>query len=190
MIIIIDNYDSFTYNLAQYISELGILTKVYRNDSITLEQIEKLSPSAIIISPGPGSPLSSGISLDIIRNLYTKIPILGVCLGHQAIAMIFGGYIIHAPQPIHGKTSSVYHDSKGVFQGLPNPLNVTRYHSLVMSPEDISKQLEITAWTDEGIVMACKHKIYSNVQGIQFHPESLWTDHGRQLLNNFISNLD
>nr|YP_009315451.1 Anthranilate synthase component II [Liagora brachyclada]SCW24109.1 Anthranilate synthase component II [Liagora brachyclada] len=189
MIVIIDNYDSFTYNLEQSIGELGFTTKVYRNDSITAEQIEHLSPSAVIISPGPGDPCTSGVSLDIITNLYNKFPILGVCLGHQAIALMFGGLIIHAPLPIHGKTSWVYHDNKGLFSALPNPLCVTRYHSLVIDPYVLPHNLEITAWTDDGVIMACRHKEYPKVQGIQFHPESLWTVHGQQMLKNFLEQL-
>nr|YP_009315044.1 Anthranilate synthase component II [Titanophycus setchellii]SCW23499.1 Anthranilate synthase component II [Titanophycus setchellii] len=189
MVIIIDNYDSFTYNLEQYISELGMTTEVYRNDSITLQQIKDLSPLAIIISPGPGSPLTSGVSLEIIRSFYNRIPILGVCLGHQAIGSVFGGHIVHAPEPIHGKTSMVYHNNKGLFRSLPNPFRVTRYHSLVISNAQIPNQLEITAWTDDGIIMACKHKNSSKLQGIQFHPESLWTYQGKQILKNFFHNL-
>ena len=190
MVIIIDNYDSFTYNLEQYISELGIPTKVYRNDSITLEQVKYLSPLAIIISPGPGSPSASGISLDIIRYFYNQIPILGVCLGHQAIGSVFGGEVVHAPEPVHGKVSSVYHDNKGIFQSLPNPFCVTRYHSLVIGHVNLPTQLEVTAWTNDGIIMACKHKQYPNLQGIQFHPESLWTYQGKQMLKNFMCNLN
>nr|YP_009314633.1 Anthranilate synthase component II [Neoizziella asiatica]SCW23088.1 Anthranilate synthase component II [Neoizziella asiatica] len=190
MVIIIDNYDSFTYNLEQYVSELGIVVQVYRNDSITIDQIEVLAPQAIIISPGPGSPLTSGVSLEVIRRLYDKIPILGVCLGHQAIASVFGGYVVHAPKPIHGKTSPIYHDNKGIFRSLPNPLCATRYHSLVMSSHSIPSHLEITAWSDDGIIMACKHKKYQHLQGIQFHPESLWTSEGKQILKNFVYGLD
>nr|YP_009313815.1 Anthranilate synthase component II [Hommersandiophycus borowitzkae]SCW22069.1 Anthranilate synthase component II [Hommersandiophycus borowitzkae] len=190
MILIIDNYDSFTYNLAQYVNELGVETKVYRNDSITVQQIQTMSPSAIIISPGPGAPSMSKVSLDIIRNLYQDFPILGVCLGHQAIGAIFGNNIIHATYPIHGKTSVVYHDGKGLFHLLPNPLTVTRYHSLIIDSDKVSSDLEITAWTDKGDIMACQHKKYSKVQGIQFHPESLWTSHGRQILKNFLRDID
>ena len=189
MIVIIDNYDSFTYNLEQYIGELGFTTQVYRNDSITAEQIDDLSPLAVIISPGPGDPGTSGVSLDVIGKLYYKMPILGVCLGHQAIASMFGGAIIHAPFPVHGKISWVYHDNKGVFEALPNPLCVTRYHSLVIDPSRLPSHLEITAWTDDGVIMACRHKKYPKVQGIQFHPESLWTIHGKHILKNFFKML-
>nr|YP_009315655.1 Anthranilate synthase component II [Trichogloeopsis pedicellata]SCW24313.1 Anthranilate synthase component II [Trichogloeopsis pedicellata] len=189
MIVIIDNYDSFTYNIVQYMSELGVVIKVYRNDAVTVQELKSLSPSAIIISPGPGSPLFSKVSLDVIRDLHQYIPILGVCLGHQAIAAVFGNDIIYAPRPIHGKTSAIYHDSKGIFKGLPNPLTVTRYHSLVMSSSAISDNLEITAWTDSGVIMGCQHKQYPKVQGVQFHPESLWTSYGKQMLKNFINDI-
>nr|YP_009314018.1 Anthranilate synthase component II [Izziella formosana]SCW22272.1 Anthranilate synthase component II [Izziella formosana] len=185
MILIIDNYDSFTYNLEQYIGELGFMTQVSRNDSITVQQIEDLSPVAIVLSPGPGDPSTAGVSLNIIRDLHYKLPILGVCLGHQAIASIFGGDIVHSSLPVHGKTSWVYHDNKGVFTSLPNPISVTRYHSLVIDPSTLPKYLEVTAWTDDGIIMACRHKQYPHVQGIQFHPESLWTVYGKQMLKNF-----
>ncbi len=189
MIIIIDNYDSFTYNLKQCVSEFGIAVQVYRNDSITIHQIESLAPLAIIISPGPGSPITSGVSLDVIKYLHEKFPILGVCLGHQAIASVFGGCVIYAPEPIHGKTSLIYHDNKGIFRSLPNPLCATRYHSLVMSPHNVPSHLEITAWSEDGVIMACKHKKYQHLQGIQFHPESLWTYEGKQILKNFVDGL-
>nr|YP_009313611.1 Anthranilate synthase component II [Helminthocladia australis]SCW21865.1 Anthranilate synthase component II [Helminthocladia australis] len=186
MILIIDNYDSFTYNLAQCVRDLGATVQVFRNDEITIPQIQALSPSSIIISPGPGCPKDSGVSLDIIRTLSNQIPILGVCLGHQAIALINGSDIVHAFQPIHGKTSLVYHDGKGLFDALPNPLVATRYHSLVIDPHTISDLLHVTAWTDSGTIMACQHKQYLKLHGIQFHPESLWTQFGTQILKNFI----
>nr|YP_009312995.1 Anthranilate synthase component II [Dermonema virens]SCW21249.1 Anthranilate synthase component II [Dermonema virens] len=186
MILIVDNYDSFTYNLAQCILNLGEDVKVVRNDDITVAQIQTLAPSAIIISPGPGYPQDSGVSLEIIRSLSNQVPVLGVCLGHQAIAFVNESKIIHAPSPTHGKTSLVYHDGKGLFNSLPNPLIATRYHSLVIDPETISDSLHIKAWTDNGIIMACQHKEYPFLQGIQFHPESLWTQCGTQILKNFI----
>nr|YP_009314427.1 Anthranilate synthase component II [Liagoropsis maxima]SCW22681.1 Anthranilate synthase component II [Liagoropsis maxima] len=186
MILIIDNYDSFTYNLEQYIGELGISTKVVRNNAITIEQIKQISPTSIVISPGPGSPSDAGISSDLVYLLAKDIPILGVCLGHQTIASTFGSKIIHAPEPIHGKTSLIYHDGKGLFHSLSNPFVAARYHSLVIDPLAIPDELAITAWTNSGIIMGCQHKSYPHLQGIQFHPESLWTNEGKTLLRNFI----
>lgn len=187
MILVIDNYDSFTYNLVQYIGELGYDIRVTRNDEITISQILNLSPSHIIISPGPGDPSSSGVSLEIIRELcYTK-PILGVCLGHQSIGALFGATIRHAPFPMHGKTSMVYHDNKGIFTGLANPFKVIRYHSLVIDKSTFPNNLMLNAWTEDNIIMGCQHNLYRNVYGIQFHPESLWTDSGQVLLHNFLN---
>nr|YP_009315248.1 Anthranilate synthase component II [Yamadaella caenomyce]SCW23703.1 Anthranilate synthase component II [Yamadaella caenomyce] len=187
MILIIDNYDSFTYNLDQAIGDLGFYTKVYRNDSITLEKIKNLSPAAIILSPGPGSPVDSGISLAIIKNLSSFTPILGVCLGHQAIAYSVGGQIVHAQRPIHGKTSWVYHNGKHLFRGLANPMLATRYHSLSIKSIKVSEDLEINAWSEDGTIMGCSYRKYPNVHGIQFHPESLWTKEGKQILYNFLT---
>nr|SCW22887.1 Anthranilate synthase component II [Nemalion sp. H.1444] len=189
MILIIDNYDSFTYNLEQVIGEFGISTQVVRNDMISIEEVLDLSPASIIISPGPGSPLDSGVSMDLIKALASQIPILGVCLGHQAIASIFGCDIIHSPEPIHGKTSLIYHDSKGLFDHISNPFTGTRYHSLTINSLSISDQILATAWTDSGTIMACQHKYFPKLQGIQFHPESLWTNQGKQLLYNFVEHI-
>nr|YP_010873080.1 Anthranilate synthase component II [Nemalion vermiculare]WGV34385.1 Anthranilate synthase component II [Nemalion vermiculare] len=189
MILIIDNYDSFTYNLEQAIGEFGISTRVVRNDMISVDEVSDMSPRSIIISPGPGSPSDSGVSLDLIQRLAHRVPILGVCLGHQAIASMFGCDIVHSPEPIHGKTSLIYHDSKGLFDCVPNPFIGTRYHSLTINPLDISENILATAWTDSGVIMACQHKDFPKLQGIQFHPESLWTSQGKQLLCNFVEHV-
>ena len=187
MIVLIDNYDSFTYNLVQCIGELGAKVHIIRNDEINIEQLLDLNPTAIIISPGPGSPKDSGISLKIIDTLSGNIPILGVCLGHQSIGHLFGGYITHASLPVHGKTSLIYHDSKELFAKLSNPLVATRYHSLIINEEQLPSDLIITAWTDQGNIMGCKHRKYPFVYGIQFHPESLWTIEGKKILQNFLN---
>ena len=195
MILVIDNYDSFTYNLVQYLGELGEDypiaqdIQVYRNDKITIEEVLTLNPDAIIISPGPGDPDSSGICLELVKQLGEKYPILGVCLGHQTIGQAYGGQVVGAPTLMHGKTSPVLHEDKGVFETLPNPLTATRYHSLVVDKETIPPILEITAQTEDGIVMGIRHKIYSHVQGVQFHPESILTDCGLKLLGNFLKDL-
>ena len=195
MILVIDNYDSFTYNLVQYLGELGEDypiaqdIQVYRNDKITIEEVLTLNPDAIIISPGPGDPDSSGICLELVKQLGEKYPILGVCLGHQTIGQAYGGKVVGAPTLMHGKTSPVLHEDKGVFETLPNPLTATRYHSLVVDKETIPPILEITAQTEDGIVMGIRHKIYSHVQGVQFHPESILTDCGLKLLGNFLKDL-
>jgi anthranilate synthase component II len=186
VILIIDNYDSFTYNLVQYIGTIGLKVKVLRNDAIGVEAIQSLNPSHIIISPGPGSPSDSGTSLEIIKFFGKNIPILGVCLGHQSIGYTYGAKITHAPKPIHGKTSLIYHDEQGLFYDLPNPFSAARYHSLIIGPLDLPRELKITAWTDEGIIMGCQNIIYPKLCGIQFHPESLWTLRGQQLLTNFL----
>lgn len=188
MILIIDNYDSFTYNLAQYVGELGYKIQIARNNQISLQNIQNLSPTHIIISPGPGNPKNSGISLKIIKNLSCKIPILGVCLGHQSIGYIYGSEIIQLNKPFHGKISEIYHDEKDIFKGIPNPFRATRYHSLVISNTNIPKDIEITARTSNGVIMACKHKKNTLVRGIQFHPESLWTNHGKTIIKNFLLN--
>lgn len=185
MILVIDNYDSFTYNLVQYLGELGADLKVYRNDEIKLEDIRKLKPSKILISPGPGEPKDAGISEDVIRQFGKTVPLLGVCLGHQAIGEVFGGKIVRAKSLMHGKTSRIYHDGKGLFKGLPYPFEATRYHSLVVEKKSFPKALEITAKTRDGEIMALKHKSYP-VFGVQFHPESILTVCGKELLKNFL----
>ena len=185
MVIVIDNYDSFVYNLAQYLGELGWEPMVYRNDQVTLEQIECLNPSHILISPGPGTPLETGISNDVIRQFAGSIPILGVCLGHQCIGYVYGGQVIHAPVPTHGKSSLVYHDGRTIYQGLSRPFEAGRYHSLVIKEATLPAALELTAMTGDGIVMGVRHKEYV-VEGVQFHPESIMTDVGHDILKNFL----
>jgi anthranilate synthase/aminodeoxychorismate synthase-like glutamine amidotransferase len=186
MILMIDNYDSFTYNLVQYLEELGEELKVYRNDKITVAEIEKLNPSRIVISPGPGIPHDAGISEEVIKHFSGKLPILGVCLGHQAIGEVFGGKIVRAKSIMHGKTSPIRHDGKTIFKGLPNPFIATRYHSLVVEKESLPDVLEISAWTDDGEIMGLRHKEFK-VEGVQFHPESILTSSGKALLANFLS---
>jgi len=186
MVLVIDNYDSFVYNLAQYLGELGWEPVVYRNDQITPAQIESSSPSHIIISPGPATPLEAGISNDIIWRFAGRIPILGVCLGHQCIGYVFGGQVIRAAVPTHGKSSLVYHDGKTVYQNLPNPFEAGRYHSLVVKRDTLPSSLALTAETDDGVIMGIRHKDYV-VEGVQFHPESIMTDVGHDLLKNFLS---
>ena len=192
MLLMIDNYDSFTYNLVQYFGELGADIRVFRNDEITLEQIEALAPSQIVISPGPCTPKEAGVSVDTIRHFAGRIPLLGVCLGHQSIGEAFGGRIIRAKRVMHGKISPIHHLGQGVFAGLPNPYNATRYHSLVIEQSSLPECLEITAWTantDGSMeeIMGVRHKTLP-IQGVQFHPESILTEHGHQLLQNFLSN--
>ncbi|MBI4180996.1 MAG: aminodeoxychorismate/anthranilate synthase component II, partial [Chloroflexi bacterium] len=184
MVIVIDNYDSFVYNLAQYLGELGWEPAVYRNDQVSMEQLESLAPSHIIISPGPCSPLEAGISNDIIRHFTGKIPILGVCLGHQCIGYVYGGQIVRAPLPTHGKSSLVYHDGRTIYQNLTNPFEAGRYHSLVISRDAFPSELELTAITSDGVVMGVRHRDYV-VEGVQFHPESIMTDVGHNILSNF-----
>ncbi|MBL0121262.1 MAG: aminodeoxychorismate/anthranilate synthase component II [Betaproteobacteria bacterium] len=186
MLLMIDNYDSFTFNLVQYFGELGEDVLVKRNDEITLADIEKLAPQRIVISPGPCSPIQAGISVPAIEKFAGKMPILGVCLGHQAIGQAFGGRIIHAKTLMHGKTSQMTHTGKGVFDGLPSPYRITRYHSLVIERETSPDCLEITAWTDDGEIMGVRHKTMP-VEGVQFHPESIMTEHGHALLKNFLN---
>ena len=183
MIIVIDNYDSFTYNLVQYLGEMGNELRVFRNNRVTLEEIEALKPSQIVISPGPGTPQDSGISEKVVQFFHKTIPILGVCLGHQAIGEVFGGKIVRAPSLMHGKTSPIFHDSKTVFKGLPQGFPATRYHSLIVT--DVPACLEVSAQTKDGIVMGLRHREY-RVEGIQFHPESIMTIVGKQLLANFM----
>ncbi len=185
MLLMIDNYDSFTYNLVQYFGELGAQVKVYRNDEITLEQIANLAPEQLVISPGPCTPAEAGISVPAIREFAGKLPILGVCLGHQSIGAAFGAKIVHARRMMHGKTSPVHHTDRGVFRGLPNPLTCTRYHSLAIERESLPDCLEITAWTDDGEIMGVRHKTLE-VEGVQFHPESILTENGHDLLRNFL----
>lgn len=183
---VIDNYDSFTYNLVQYLAELGAEVQVFRNDQITLEQVDQLRPQGVVISPGPGRPEEAGISMALIRELAPTLPILGVCLGHQSIGQVFGGRIVGAPTLMHGKTSEIYHQGVGVFQGLPQPFTATRYHSLVIERESCPEVLEITAWTDDGTIMGVRHRAYPTLQGVQFHPESILTTAGHALLANFL----
>ena len=190
MLLMIDNYDSFTYNLVQYLGELGADVRVYRNDQITLEEIEELKPERIVISPGPCTPNEAGVSVPLIQQFAGKMPILGVCLGHQSIGQAFGGNIVHAREIMHGKTSRIYHHNTGVFHGLPNPFEATRYHSLVIEQASLPDCLEVTAWTDRedgrlDEIMGVRHKEFA-VEGVQFHPESILTEHGHTLLNNFL----
>lgn len=185
MIVLIDNYDSFTYNLYQYIGEINPHIFVYRNDQITIKEIEELKPERIIISPGPCTPREAGISCDVIKHFAGKIPILGVCLGHQAIGAAFGAKIIRSTEIMHGKTSLIYHDGKTIFKGLPNPFEATRYHSLIIEKDSLPDCLTVTAWTSNGIIMGVRHKEYP-VEGVQFHPESILTKAGKDLLKNFL----
>lgn len=182
----IDNYDSFTYNLVQYLGELGEDIRVFRNDRIKIEEIEKMRPERIVISPGPCTPKEAGISIDAVRHFAGKIPILGVCLGHQSIGAAFGGEIIRAQRLMHGKTSMIHHDGLTIFKGLPNPFEATRYHSLLIRRESLPECLEITAWTDAGEIMGVRHREHI-VEGVQFHPESILTTVGKDLLKNFLS---
>ena len=185
MILVIDNYDSFTYNLVQYLGELGEEVKVYRNDEIDIAGIEALAPDHILISPGPCTPDDAGITLDVISHFKGIMPIFGVCLGHQAIGQAFGGQVVRAERLMHGKTSAIQHMGSSVFEDLPNPFTATRYHSLIVEKETLPDELEITAWTAEGEIMGLRHKEYA-VEGVQFHPESIITDHGHQMLRNFL----
>ncbi len=185
MLLMIDNYDSFTYNLVQYFGELGQDLKVYRNNKITIAEIEKMKPDRIVVSPGPCTPREAGISIEVIRHFTGRIPVLGVCLGHQAIGDAFGGDVIRAPYLMHGKTSMIHHDGKTIFAGLPNPFEATRYHSLIIKRETMPSVLEVTAWTDDGIVMGVRHKQHK-LEGVQFHPESILTGAGKDLLRNFL----
>jgi len=186
MLLMIDNYDSFTYNLVQYLGELGEDVRVVRNDQITVADIEKLGPDYIVISPGPCTPNEAGISVETIQKLGGKFPILGVCLGHQSIGQAYGGKIVRAKQLMHGKTSMIRHENKGVFAGLPNPFEATRYHSLVIDPDTVPDVLEVTARTDDGEIMGVRHKALP-VEGVQFHPESILTQHGHDMLRNFLT---
>jgi anthranilate synthase component 2 len=195
VILVIDNYDSFTYNLVQYFGELAPDfpvandIQIVRNDKMTLDEIKTLNPDAIVISPGPGRPEDAGISLDAIAQFGEKLPILGVCLGHQSIGQVFGGKIVSAPELMHGKTSQVSHQGIGIFQGLENPFTATRYHSLVIERETCPEVLEITAWVEDGTIMGVRHRNYPHIQGVQFHPESVLTSLGKELLRNFLRTL-
>jgi anthranilate synthase/aminodeoxychorismate synthase-like glutamine amidotransferase len=186
VILLLDNYDSFTYNLAQYLGELGCTLEVHRNDKITVEQIARRKPERIVISPGPCTPQEAGISVELIQKLAGKFPILGVCLGHQAIGAAFGGKIIRAPKLFHGKTSEIKHDGKGIFRSVPNPLTATRYHSLIVERKSLPRELVVTAETHDGIIMGLRHRQYK-VEGVQFHPESVLTESGKQILKNFMA---
>jgi anthranilate synthase component 2 len=185
MLLMIDNYDSFTYNLVQYFGELGEDVAVHRNDEITLADIARLKPARIVVSPGPCTPNEAGVSVPLIKEFAGKIPILGVCLGHQSIGQAFGGKIVHARQLMHGKTSLIQHETAGVFRGLPRPFSATRYHSLVIERSSLPDCLAVTAWTDDGEIMGVRHRTLA-VEGVQFHPESILTEHGHQMLKNFL----
>ncbi|MBM5807399.1 MAG: aminodeoxychorismate/anthranilate synthase component II [Cyanobacteria bacterium M_surface_10_m2_179] len=193
MLLVLDNYDSFTFNLVQYLGELAAdhpITeelRVERNDALSLEQIRELAPDAILISPGPGDPDQSGVCLQVLRELSPTIPTLGVCLGHQSIAQVYGGKVVRAKELMHGKTSPVLHEGQGVFAGLPNPLTATRYHSLIAERESLPDCLEITAWLEDGTIMGLRHRQHQHLQGVQFHPESVLTQSGHQLLSNFLA---
>lgn len=186
MLLLIDNYDSFTYNLFQYLSELGQEVAVVRNDKTTVEAIEKMAPERIVISPGPSTPLQAGISNEVIKHFGERLPILGVCLGHQCIGYSYGGFIWQAKEIMHGKSSEIYHNGKGVFAGIPNPFSAIRYHSLVVRRDTLPACLEVTAWTMDGNIMGLRHR-HHPVEGVQFHPESFMTEHGKELLKNFLS---
>jgi anthranilate synthase component 2 len=185
MLLMIDNYDSFTYNLVQYLGELGEEVKVVRNDELTVEAIERLGPRRIVLSPGPCTPNEAGVSLELIRTFAGRVPILGVCLGHQAIGQAFGGRIVHAKTLMHGKVSAIHHSGKGVFNALPTPFSATRYHSLAIERASCPAELEVTAWTEDGEIMGVRHRTLA-VEGVQFHPESILTEHGHALLANFL----
>jgi anthranilate synthase/aminodeoxychorismate synthase-like glutamine amidotransferase len=186
VILLLDNYDSFTYNLAQYLGELGCRVEVHRNDKISVEDIARRKPEKIVISPGPCTPQEAGISVEVVERLGGKFPILGVCLGHQAIGAAFGGKIVRAPKLFHGKTSEIHHDAQKIFRKLPQPFTATRYHSLIVERKSLPRELAITAETDDGIIMGLRHRRYK-IEGVQFHPESVLTTSGKQLLQNFLS---
>jgi anthranilate synthase/aminodeoxychorismate synthase-like glutamine amidotransferase len=188
MLLMIDNYDSFTYNLVQYLGELRAEVVVRRNDAITLDEIDAMRPAGIVISPGPKTPREAGVSVPVIERFGGRIPILGVCLGHQSIGAAFGGDIVRAPRIMHGKTSPIHHDGRGVFRGLSNPFDATRYHSLVIDPATLPAELEVSAWTDAGEIMGVRHKRLA-IEGVQFHPESILTLEGKKLLANFLADL-
>ncbi len=185
MLLMIDNYDSFTYNLVQYFMELGEDVLVFRNDAVTIEEIESLSPERIVISPGPCDPEKAGISVDVISHFASQLPILGVCLGHQCIGRAFGAKVVRAGRLMHGKTSMVYHDGRTIFEGIENPFRANRYHSLILTREDLPEDFEVSAWTEQDEVMGIRHRKYA-VEGVQFHPESILTDAGKDILRNFL----
>jgi anthranilate synthase/aminodeoxychorismate synthase-like glutamine amidotransferase len=185
-VLVVDNYDSFVYNLAQYLGELGATPLVHRHDAIDLDRIDSLAPDAVLISPGPGGPDDAGISNDAIRHLASRVPVLGVCLGHQCIGALYGGRVVRAPQVVHGRTSLVHHDGRGIFAGLVSPLEATRYHSLVVERASLPPALEISAETDDGVIMGLRHRDL-DVEGVQFHPESILTGSGHDLLRNFLA---
>ncbi|MBO1628128.1 aminodeoxychorismate/anthranilate synthase component II [Bacillus arachidis] len=185
MILMIDNYDSFTFNLVQFLGELGQELVVKRNDEVTISDIEQMKPDFLMISPGPCSPNEAGVSMDVIKHFAGRIPIFGVCLGHQSIAQVFGGDVVRAERLMHGKTSPMYHDGKRIFSEIPNPFTATRYHSLIVKKETLPECLEVTSWTEEGEIMGLRHKTLP-IEGVQFHPESIMTSHGKELLQNFI----
>jgi anthranilate synthase/aminodeoxychorismate synthase-like glutamine amidotransferase len=186
MILMIDNYDSFTYNLVQYLMELGADVRVFRNDKVTVQQCEALHPSGVVISPGPCTPNEAGISMKAIAHFAGKVPVLGVCLGHQAMGQVFGGEVVRADRLMHGKTSMIHHDGKGVYKNLPNPFEATRYHSLLVRRASLPPVLEVSAWTDEGEIMGLRHKVLPDVEGVQYHPESILTTAGKDLLANYL----
>ncbi len=185
MLLLLDNYDSFTYNLYQYLAELGAEVLVLRNDQVSLDEIEQMQPDHIVVSPGPCTPNEAGLSCAVIATFGPRIPTLGVCLGHQSIGQVYGGRVIRAPEPMHGKTSLMYHDGQGVFRGLPQPFEANRYHSLIVEDATLPAELEVTAQTEDGIIMGLKHRSYP-VEGVQFHPESIMTSTGKDLLRNFL----
>ncbi len=189
MVFVLDNYDSFTYNLVQYLGELGASVEVRRNDEVTIHQIEALAPERIVVSPGPCTPQDAGISIELIRHFADKVPVLGVCLGHQAIGAAFGGQVVRAKTLMHGKTSSVEHDGRTIFRGIPSPLTATRYHSLIVREEDLPRDLEVSAWTSDRdgtrVIMGLRHRNFP-VEGVQFHPESVLTSDGKQMIENFL----
>jgi len=189
MILLIDNYDSFTYNLYQYLGELGAQVRVVRNDAVSIPELERMQPDAVVISPGPGSPDDAGISLEAIEAFARRVPVLGVCLGHQCIGQLFGARIVRAPELRHGKTSEIFHTGRGVFAGLPSPFAATRYHSLIVDAATCPHELEVTAWTAGGLIMGLRHRTLS-IEGVQFHPESMLTRSGKALLANFLSQVE
>jgi anthranilate synthase component II len=188
-VLVIDNYDSFTFNLVQYLGELGADPVVHRHDDLTLEEIVALEPDGVLVSPGPGTPDDAGLSNDVIRHFTGRRPVLGVCLGHQCLGQVFGGRVVRAPQVMHGKTSLVHHDGAGVFTGLPNPFEATRYHSLIVAADSVPESLQVSAWTDDGIVMGLRHKEHPTTEGVQFHPESILTMGGHELVANWLGQL-
>ncbi len=185
-VLVVDNYDSFVYNLAQYLGELGATPLVHRHDAIDLDQVDALAPDAVLVSPGPGGPGDAGISNQVIDHLAGRVPVLGVCLGHQCIGALYGGRVVRAPEVVHGRTSVVHHDGRGVFAGLPNPFEATRYHSLVVERASLPEVLEVSAETDDGVIMGLRHR-HHDVEGVQFHPESILTGSGHDLLGNFLA---